>query len=312
MAKDSKNSAAKSKGEKKGAKSTQKSSEEQGYKEMAIEEYVIEEEPFYIPTGDEIEVFKVAFKRKVPFAAIGPTGCGKTRFVQYMSWLLNKERNTNYPFLLVTCHEDLAADDMLGMEKITGEYQEGVLHRWARKGGILYLDEVVEARSDVVTLLHPLMEPGRRYFSNERKGTTTLIHPDCMLVKSYNPGYQDITKQLKPSTKQRPMTHRFGYAPPELEQKIVIAESGVDKRNAHALVEFGTRVRNMKDSGVGALQEGASTRLLINAGMLIADGIPPMTACTDGIINCLTEGVDDTYNKLGEALQEVAKLFYGK
>ncbi len=277
----------------------------------AIEEYTITEEPYYRPTGEEVKVFMAAQKHKLPFAAIGPTGCGKTRFVQYMSYALNQENGKDLPFFFVTSHEDLTATDLLGRDRITGDYLPGIVQRWAETGGVLYIDEVVEARPDLATLLHPMMEPSRRVFYNERTGNVVELMPECMLTMSWNPGYQDITKRLKVSTRQRLITHWFDYAPPDIEAEIVAKESGVDNKIAKALVELGARIRGLKQGGTRTLQEGASTRLLIDAGILIKEGIDPRTACTNAVINCLTDDIDDAYRELQKVLEELAENFFG-
>jgi len=277
-----------------------------------IEEYVVSELPFYLPTGEEIAIFKAAYANKIPFAAIGPTGCGKTRFIHRMSYDLNQKEGTQLPIFFVTCHEDLTATDLLGRDRITGDYLPGILPRWAETGGILYLDEVVEARPDLATLLHPMMEPARRVFYNERTGKVVELNPRCMLTMSWNPGYQNITKRLKVSTKQRLVTYRFDYAPADKETEIVARESGVEKNVASALVELGKRIRGLKEGEYRTLQEGASTRLLIDAGILIKEGIDPVIACRNAIINCLTEDIDDVYKRLEKVLEELTELFFPK
>ncbi|MBW2996354.1 CbbQ/NirQ/NorQ/GpvN family protein [Candidatus Woesearchaeota archaeon] len=281
---------------------------------IKLGQYIIEEEPYYLPTGKEKEIFKAAFESKMPFAAIGPTGCGKTRFIQHMSYQLNQEefKKDPKPFFFMTCHEDLTATDLLGRDRITGEYLPGILQRWAETGGILYLDEVVEARPDLATLIHPIMEPGRRIFYNERTGKVVELNPDCMLTMSWNPGYQDITKRLKVSTRQRLVTHRFDYPEVEVESQIIAKESGADEKTAKALAGLGKRIRGIKEGGYNTLREGASTRLLIYAGTLIDKGIDPRSACEDAVINCLTEGVDETYSKLNETIEELVENFFKK
>jgi len=287
---------------------------EQSKNTYAVEEHKIEKEPFYLPTGSEVNTFKIAAKNKIPFAAIGPTGCGKTRFIQYMSYLLNQEefKGKEKPFFFMTCHEDLTATDLLGRDRITGDYLPGLLQRWADTGGILYLDEVVEARPDLATLLHPIMEPARRVFYNERIGKVIELNPDCVLAMSWNPGYQDITKKLKVSTRQRLITHRFDYASPEVEAKIIAAESGADGKTSRALAELGKRIRGLKEGEYKNLQEGASTRLLIYAGTLIKNGISPRVACTDAIVNCLTEEEDEVYGRISKTLDEIIENFFPK
>lgn len=279
---------------------------------IKAEEYVIDEEPYYIPVGPEVEVFRAAYKRRLPFAAIGPTGCGKTRFIHYMSFLLNEERGEKKPLFFMTAHEDLSASDLLGRDKITGEYLMGIVQRWSKSGGILYLDEIVEARPDLSTLIHPMMETQRRTFYNERTGDVVILDKDCMLAMSWNPGYQDITKRLKPSTRQRLVTWRFGYPPPELESKIVMHESGISEEYANVLVRLGNKIRTLKNESIGTLREGASTRLLIDAAALIQEGIEPQIACESAIINCLTEECDATYNELHRALIEVVNDLFEK
>jgi nitric oxide reductase NorQ protein len=281
---------------------------------VEVGKFMIEEEPYYHATGDEKKVFEVTYENRMPFAAVGPTGCGKTRFIHYMSWATNQKAKTNYPLFFMTCHEDLTATDLLGRDRIDGSYLPGIAQRWAKTGGILYLDEVVEARPDLGTLLHPMMEPGRRVFYNERTGNVVELHPDCMLAVSWNPAYQDITKDLKPSTRQRLVTHRFGYPPEDIEQRIVATESGLDDSNmVSALVKMANDIRGMKEGAYTTLKEGASTRLLIYAATLIRDGVDPTVAVTDSILNPLTDDRGaDTYEKLQKVLTMFSDNYLGR
>ena len=299
-------------------------------REYEVEKYTISQKPYYKPINKEIEVFEAAYKLQIPFAAIGPTGCGKTRFIQYMAYRLgqpithvtskkkkgtskkkkstSKKKKEDIPFYFVTCHEDLSAPDLLGRDRISGDYLRGILLRWASTGGFFYLDEVPEARKDLMTLLHPVMEPGRRIFYNEKTGLVHKLDDSCMLTMSWNPGYQDVTKRLKPSTRQRLITQRFAYPSKDVEAEIIQKESGANNAICEGLAVLGEKIRNIKESGDHALQEGASTRLLIYAGKLMGAGIDPKTACEVAIINCLTEDVDDTHNTLKKSLDEVIEL----
>lgn len=246
------------------------------------EEYYVTEEPYYEAVADEIEVFDAAYKNQLPVLLKGPTGCGKTRFMEYMGWRLKR------PLITVSCHDDLTASDLVGRYLVTGGetvWVDGPLARSVRSGSICYLDEIVEARKDTTVVIHPLCDD-RRVLPMEKLGEL-LEAPDefCMAI-SYNPGYQSVLKDLKQSTRQRFVALEFNYPDSSTEQKIVEKETGLDAGTAKQLVKFAQMTRNLKGSG---LDEGASTRLLVHAGKLITTGINPVTACTAAISEALTD-----------------------
>ncbi|HQU17086.1 MAG: AAA family ATPase [Chromatiales bacterium 21-64-14] len=246
------------------------------------EEYFIETEPYYEAVGDEIAVFDAAFRNQLPLLLKGPTGCGKTRFMEYMAWRLKR------PLITVSCHDDLTASDLVGRYLVTGGetvWVDGPLARAVRSGGICYLDEVVEARKDTTVVIHPLADD-RRVLPIEKRGELLAAPTEFCLAISYNPGYQSVLKDLKQSTRQRFVALEFDYPAPELEQKIVATEAGVDTATAEKLVKFAHMTRNLKGSG---LDEGASTRLLVHAAKLIACGVNPVVACRTAVAQALTD-----------------------
>ena len=246
------------------------------------EEYFIDAEPYYEACADEVEVFEAAYNNALPVLLKGPTGCGKTRFMEYMSWRLGR------PLITVSCHDDLTASDLVGRYVITGGetvWVDGPLTRAVRAGGICYLDEVVEARKDTTVVIHPLADD-RRVLPMEKHGELLEADPRFCLTLSYNPGYQSVLKDLKPSTRQRFVALDFDYPPPELEARIVAAESGVDAETADKLVRLAGMTRNLKDNG---LDEGASTRLLVHTAKLIASGVEPRNACRSAVGRALTD-----------------------
>ncbi|HZI19628.1 MAG TPA: CbbQ/NirQ/NorQ/GpvN family protein [Pyrinomonadaceae bacterium] len=250
--------------------------------ERAIEEYVVTTEPFYLAVGREVELFEAAHAAHLPVMLKGPTGCGKTRFVEHMAWRLNR------PLITVACHEDLSATDLVGRFLLEGEetvWHDGPLAAAVRHGAICYLDEVVEARKDTVVIIHPLTDDRRR-LPVEKRGTVLEAPPDFMLVVSYNPGYQSILKDLKQSTRQRFVALEFDYPPPEKEAEIVAREGGVSADAARDLVLIGQKVRNLRGHG---LEEGVSTRLLIYAAQLTARGIPPAAAAEVALCSPITD-----------------------
>lgn len=250
--------------------------------ERAIEEYTVAVEPFYLSVGREVELFEAAHAARLPVMLKGPTGCGKTRFVEHMAWRLNR------PLITVACHEDLSATDLVGRFLLEGEetvWHDGPLTAAVRNGAICYLDEVVEARKDTVVIIHPLTDDRRR-LPVEKRGTILDAPPDFMLVVSYNPGYQSILKDLKQSTRQRFVALEFDYPPAELEAEIVAREGGVDAETARDLVVIGQKVRNLRGHG---LEEGVSTRLLIYAAQLIARGIPAIAASEVALCSPITD-----------------------
>ena len=266
------------------------------YKEHLIEEYSIQDEPFYLPIGDEIELFEAAYAQKLPIIFKGPTGCGKTRFIEYMAWRMRNKANkqgdkseeSRLALVTIGCHEDLTASDLVGrylLEHDTTRWLDGPLTRAVKVGAICYLDEVVEARKDTTVLIHPLTDH-RRLLPIEKQGIILEAHEDFLLVISYNPGYQSALKDLKHSTRQRFISIEFGYPPREMEAQIVEHESGVDPQTALSLAKIGEKVRNLREHG---LQEGASTRLLIYAGKLITEGIPARRAAQVAITWAVTD-----------------------
>lgn len=244
--------------------------------ELETEEYRIVEEPYYRPVGREVELFEAAYNGKLPVMLKGPTGCGKTRFVEHMAWKLGR------PLVTVACHEDLSSTDLVGRFLLEGEetvWHDGPLTRAVKSGAICYLDEVVEARKDTVVIIHPLTDHRRR-LPIEKRGTVVEAPAEFMLVVSYNPGYQSILKDLKQSTRQRFVAMEFDYPNQELETEIVAREGKIDETMARDLVTIGQKVRNLRGHG---LEEGVSTRLLIYAAQLISSGIAPAEAATVAI-----------------------------
>jgi nitric oxide reductase NorQ protein len=264
--------------------------------ERFFEEHFFLEEPFYVPVNDEVEIFQAAYAAKLPVLLKGPTGCGKTRFIEYMSYSLQQERLQNLepadeasaPLITVACHEDLSASDLVGRYLLDGDqtvWIDGPLTRAVKTGAICYLDEIVEARKDTTVLIHPLADY-RRMLPIEKKGQTLRAHENFLLVISYNPGYQSVLKNLKHSTRQRFIAIDFAYPPRELESRIVSHESGIELDAADKLALLGQKVRNLRDHG---LEEGASTRLLIYAGKLMVSGIPARRACELAVAKSLTD-----------------------
>ncbi len=248
----------------------------------ATDDFQVRGEPFYLPTGKEIELFEAAYAARLPVLLKGPTGCGKTRFVEHMAWRLHRSLYT------VACHEDLSATDLVGRFLLEGEttiWHDGPLTRAVRQGAICYLDEVVEARKDTIVVIHPLTDD-RRVLPVEKRGELLRADDDFMLVVSYNPGYQSILKDLKQSTRQRFVALEFTYPPVEVEVSVLQVEANVDESMARDLVTIGQKVRNLKGHG---LEEGVSTRLLVYAAQLIARGIDPVTACEVAIIGPITD-----------------------
>ena len=279
---------------------TQKKNNSNLAQEFMIEEYTVEEEPFYVPVTDEVEMFEAAYKQRIPVLLKGPTGCGKTRFVEHMAWRLgrpltkikttkaNADQGSALPLITIACHEDLTASDLVGRYLLEGEetkWIDGPMTRAVRHGAICYLDEVVEARKDTTVLIHPLTDH-RRLLPIEKRGQVVQADDNFLLCMSYNPGYQSALKDLKHSTRQRFVALEFDYPDQDSESKVIAHESGVDKAMAESLARLGEKVRNLKDHG---LQEGASTRLLIYAGKLIKYGIPPRRACQSAVVWGVTD-----------------------
>ena len=250
-----------------------------------LDAYRISSEPFYRPVDKEVELFEAAYRSRMPIMLKGPTGCGKTRFVEHMAWRLGK------PLITVSCHEDMTASDLVGRYLLDADgtiWHDGPLTLAVREGAICYLDEIVEARQDTTVVIHSLTDD-RRMLSLEKKNEVVRAHPDFHVVISYNPGYQSVLKDLKESTKQRFGAIAFGYPVPDIEADIVVREADVDRRTADILVRIAERSRNLKGQG---LEEGASTRMLVNAGLLVARGIPVEAACQVAMVVPITDDPD--------------------
>lgn len=244
-----------------------------------------DQEPYYLPVGDELAIFQECHRRHLAVMLKGPTGCGKTRFVEHAAWRLRR------PLVTVSCHDDLSASDLTGRYLVRGGetvWQDGPLTLAARIGAICYLDEVVEARQDTVVVIHPLTDH-RRLLPVDKTGELIQAAEGFQLVVSYNPGYQHLLKDLKPSTRQRFVALEFDFPSPEREVEVVEHESGVDHALAHALVALGGRIRNLRDRG---LAEVPSTRLLVATARLMASGIDPKTACRVGLVAPLSDDAD--------------------
>jgi nitric oxide reductase NorQ protein len=248
-------------------------------------QYKIERKPYYQSTGDEEKLYSAAYDSRLPMMLKGPTGCGKSRFIEYMAWKLSR------PLITVSCNEDMTAADLIGrfmLDKQGTHWQDGPLTIAARIGAICYLDEVVEARQDTTVVIHPLTDH-RRMLPIEKKGEQLEAHPDFQLVISYNPGYQNLMKDLKESTKQRFAALDFTHPTNEVETQIVSHESGLDIETVNKLIQIAQCARNLKGHG---LNEGISTRLLVYAANLIAKGIDPKAACFMTLICPITDDID--------------------
>ena len=264
------------------------------------------EEPFYLAVRDEVRLFEAAYAGRIPVLLKGPTGCGKTRFVEYMSWRLGRgaAKPRELPLVTISCHEDLTATDLVGRYLLSAEgteWLDGPLTRAVRAGGICYLDEVVEARKDTIVVIHSLTDH-RRLLPIEKRAEVLQAHPDFFLVVSYNPGYQSTLKDLKHSTRQRFMAIDFDYPPQALEQRILEREAGLDSQRAAALAQLGAEVRRLDQQN---LLEGPGTRLLVHAGRLMAQGVEPRRACEVAIVQSMT---DDTL-LMGGVRQVVDAIF---
>ncbi|MCH7621519.1 MAG: CbbQ/NirQ/NorQ/GpvN family protein [Chloroflexi bacterium] len=292
----------------------------QGYKEYAIEEFLVRSEPYYRPVGDELELFSAAYNEHIPVLLKGPTGCGKTRFIEYMAWKLGQPLTTvkekgkktqevgegeiRVPLVTIACHEDLTASDLVGRYLLDANgtrWIDGPMTRAVKAGAILYLDEVVEARKDTTVLIHPLTDH-RRILPVEKTGQIIEADDRFMLCISYNPHYQSALKDLKHSTRQRFISVEFDYPPVEIEAEIVQKESGCPAELALSLARLGEKVRNLREHGLG---EGASTRLLIYAGRLVGRGITPRRACQVAIVWTLTDEVE-----LQRSIEEVVSSIF--
>jgi nitric oxide reductase NorQ protein len=288
------------------------------YKEYAIEEFLVRREPYYRPVGDELELFSGAYNQRIPVILKGPTGCGKTRFVEYMAWKLGRpltivrehghqppqNSEVRVPLVTIACHEDLTASDLVGRYLLDTDgtrWIDGPLTRAVKAGAILYLDEVVEARKDTTVLIHPLTDH-RRILPVEKRGTMIEADDRFLLCISYNPYYQSALKDLKPSTRQRFIAIQFDYPPPDIEAEIIQRESGCTSAQAEALARLAVKVRNLREYG---LQEGASTRLLIYAARLLTEGIAARRACQMALVWNLTDDPE-----LQQGIEEVVDAVF--
>ncbi len=261
------------------------------------DEFIIDHEPYYLEIKDEVRVFEAAFESRLPVMLKGPTGCGKTRFVEYMAYRLKR------PLITVACHEDLFASDLIGRYLLKDDetvWVDGPLTRAVRSGAICYLDEIVEARKDTTVVIHPLTDD-RRILNIDKKGEVVRAHSGFMMVISYNPGYQSVLKDLKQSTRQRFIAMAFDYPDAEKEARIVATEGQIDAQTAGRLVALARKIRNIREQG---LSEGVSTRLLIYAALLVKRGIPIKAACSTALCLPLTddEHLNETMNDLIEDL----------
>ena len=263
-----------------------------------ISQYRIEQAPYYRPIADEVSLYEAAYSVRMPMMLKGPTGCGKSRFVEYIAWKLGR------PLITVACNEDMTASDLVGrflLDANGTRWQDGPLAVAARHGAICYLDEVVEARQDTTVVIHPLTD-NRRVLPLEKKGELIKAHPDFQLVISYNPGYQSLMKDLKESTKQRFGALDFNYPAHDIETEIVAHETGVSAEVAGKLVSIAERARNLKGHG---LDEGISTRMLIYAGSLIGSGVEPIAACRMTLVRPITDDPD-----MRDALDAAVSTFF--
>ena len=260
--------------------------------------YTLETEPYYLPLGDEVALFLAAWEQRLPVLLKGPTGCGKTRFIEHIAHRIYRRdgmtavaRRLSMPLHTVACHEDLSATDLVGRYLLKGEetiWQDGPLTRAVKEGGICYLDEIVEARKDSTVLIHSLTDH-RRILPVEKLGMVLSAHPDFLLVISYNPGYQNVLKDLKPSTRQRFVSIEFDYPKPDQETDIIMHEASTSRDIAADLAHLGAKIRNLRSHG---FDEGVSTRLLIYAAQLMVQGIAPHRACDAAITRAVSDDVE--------------------
>ena len=255
--------------------------------------------PYYEPQSNEIAIFEAAYKRRLPVMLKGPTGCGKTRFLEHMAFQLER------PLVTVSCHEDLTSSDLVGRFLLEGAetvWQDGPLTRAVKAGAICYLDEIVEARTDSTVVIHSLTDHRRR-LTIEKKGQEIEAHEDFMLVISYNPGYQTVLKDLKPSTKQRFIAINFDFPAEEIERKIVLKEAaGISPEIVHQLVAAGRKARMLKDHG---LEEATSTRALVYAANMMNAGLDAIAACQVAMVNPITDDPE-----LADALMEIIQAHF--
>lgn len=262
-----------------------------------LAEYFIHDEPYYQATANEIDIFNSALAENIPVLLKGPTGCGKTRFMEYMSWYHKR------PLITVSCHDDLSTADLVGRYLIKDNgtvWQDGPLTTAVRNGCICYLDEIVEARKDTTVVIHPLCDD-RRILPLEKLGEILPASADFCLTMSYNPGYQSAVKDLKPSTRQRFISIDFSYPDEDVETRIVHEESSLPLQQAGHLVKLATMTRNLVGNG---LEEGASTRLLVHTAKLISRGFEANLACKCGIADAITDD-DETKKLLHEMIDTV-------
>jgi nitric oxide reductase NorQ protein len=267
--------------------------------DINIDQYRIRQEPYYRETSNEVTLYEAAYGARMPVMLKGPTGCGKSRFVEYMAWKLGR------PLITVACNEDMTASDLVGrflLDREGTRWQDGPLTSAARIGAICYLDEVVEARQDTTVVIHPLTDH-RRNLPLDKKGELIQAHEGFQLVISYNPGYQSLMKDLKQSTKQRFAALDFNYPDEDTEAEIVATEAGIGRRDAEKLVQIAHRARNLKGHG---LDEGISTRLLVYAGQLISKGVEPVAACAMTLVRPLTDDPD-----MRDTLDAAVNTFFG-
>ncbi len=263
----------------------------------ALADWRIARAPHYVAQGDEVAQFEAAYAARLPVMVKGPTGCGKSRFVEHMAWRLDR------PLVTVACNEDMTAADLVGrflLEPGGTRWQDGPLTLAARHGAICYLDEVVEARQDTTVVIHPLTDH-RRTLPLDKKGELVRAHPDFQLVISYNPGYQSLMKDLKTSTRQRFTALDFDYPSPEVEATIVATESGLAPGTCGQLVQVAHAARRLKGHG---LDEGVSTRLLVYAATLVQRGLAPREACRMAMVRPITDDAD-IRDTLGHAIDAV-------
>ena len=281
-------------------------------KTQSIEEYEVLEEPFYLPIADEIKLFEAAADEQIPILLKGPTGTGKTRFVEYMNWRLRdrltqtnrKASATKFPLVTVACHEDLTAADLLGRFLLNSnktEWVDGPLTRVVKHGGICYLDEIVEARKDTTVIIHSLTDH-RRLLTLDKLGEVITAADDFLMVVSYNPGYQSMLKDMKHSTRQRFIAIEFEFPNEEQEAQIIEVESGIDTERAAMLAQLGAMIRQLKGN---ELDEGVSTRSLIHAARLVRKGIQPRRACQVAV----SWSISDDKN-IQKGLQETIKTVF--
>ena len=265
-----------------------------------VSQYLAKSEPYYRPVSDEVAVYEAAYDARMPIMLKGPTGCGKTRFIEYMAWKLGR------PLITVACNEDMTASDLVGrflLDSHGMRWQDGPLAIAARFGAICYLDEIVEARQDTTVVIHPLTDT-RRVLPLEKTGELVQAHPDFQLVISYNPGYQSVMKDLKQSTKQRFGALDFDYPDHAIEEEIVAHEAGISRDDAGKLVSIAKMARKLKGHG---LDEGISTRMLIYAGTLIARGVETRRACRVALVAPITDDPD-----IRDALDAAVVMFFEK